>query len=371
MFDVECVVIGAGVVGLATAYALSKQGVEVMVLEQHDNIGVESSSRNSEVIHAGIYYPQDSLKAQLCVQGKKLLYQFCQQHHIPHQAIGKLIIAQNDAELEQLKQLKHNAHACGVDDLQLLSAAAAQEIEPQIRCAAALYSPSTGIIDSHSLMLSLQGLSEQQGAQIVFHTPVSALRLHAEKGFEVHIKEQDFSLHCRYLINAAGLWAPKLSTTLGIVDEAAPIIDEYCKGQYFSYQGKNPFNHLIYPLPNEAGLGIHSSQDLGGQLRFGPDVQWVPHLDYDPDPNRLDDFYATIRNYWPAVQKDRLQPDFCGIRAKISPRGQPAADFYIATAAAHGYSGLIQLFGIESPGLTACLAIGEYVHKQLLNDTQI
>ncbi len=363
MYDVECVIVGAGVVGLAIAHTLSQQGREVLVLEQHAHIGFEVSSRNSEVIHAGIYYPKDSLKARLCLRGKALLYDFCQRYHVPHQRIGKLIIAHGDEGYQRLTQLHTNAAACGLHDLEQLDADQVRAIEPEIRCDAALYSPSTGIIDSHHLMLSLQGLSEQQGAQVVLNTPVSALRRHADNGFIVEIKEQDYQLHCQYLINAAGIHAPQLGVEL---TPSSPIPSQYCKGQYFSYQGGNPFTHLIYPLPNSDGLGIHSCQDLAGQLRFGPDVQWIDEINYDPDPTRQALFYDTIRHYWPGVQKDRLQPDFCGIRPKVTGPGEAAADFQILGPEHHHIAGLVQLYGIESPGLTACLAIGEYVHQQLL-----
>jgi len=362
MYDIECVVIGAGVVGLAVAHALSKQGIEVLVLEQHAHIGFEVSSRNSEVIHAGIYYPPNSLKARLCLRGKSLLYEFCQKYHVPHQNIGKLIIAHGAAGVQQLQHLQANAAACGMHDLQLLDAAQAKAIEPEIHCDAALYSPTTGIIDSHSLMLSLQGLSENHGAQIVLNTPVSSLRRHAQGGFIVEVQDQGFELHSKYLVNAAGIHAPELGSNL----TPSPIIKQYCKGHYFSYQGSNPFKHLIYPLPDGVGLGVHSSQDLSGQLRFGPDVQWVDEINYDPDPERRELFYETIRSYWPGIQKDRLQPDFCGIRPKITGPNEEAADFQILGPQEHQIPGLIQLYGIESPGLTSCLAIGEYVQQKLL-----
>lgn len=361
MYDIQSVIVGAGVVGLAIARTLSKHGLEVLVLEQHAHIGFEVSSRNSEVIHAGIYYPKDSLKANLCLRGKNLLYDFCQHYHVPHQKIGKLIIAHGIAGQHQLAKLQANAKACGLHDLQLLDAAQARAIEPQVQCDAALYSPSTGIIDSHSLMLSLQGLSEQDGAQIVLNTPVSALRRHPDSGFIVDIQDQDYQLHCQYLINAAGIHAPQLGTAL----TPTPIVQKYCKGHYFSYQGANPFNHLIYPLPDNEGLGVHSCQDLAGQLRFGPDVQWVDEINYDPDPARRTLFYETIRKYWPDIEKERLQPDFCGIRPKVAGPGEPAADFQILGPKNHQIPGLVQLYGIESPGLTACLAIGEYVQQQL------
>lgn len=361
MYDVECVIIGAGVVGLAIAHALSQQGREVLVLEQHAHIGTEVSARNSEVIHAGIYYPPHSLKARLCLRGKQLLYEFCQRHAVPYQQLGKLIIAHDAAEQQQLLRLQANAQACGLHDLQLWSQAQVQAIEPALRCTAALYSPSTGIIDSHSLMQSLYGLCEQQGAQIVLRTPVSGLRRQARTGFIIEVHAHNFELRSQYLINAAGLNAPLLGASL----TPSPRPTYYCKGQYFSYQGPNPFQHLIYPLPDQVGLGIHSTQDLSGRLRFGPDVQWVKHLNYDPDPHRLELFYETISKYWPDIDKERLQPDFCGIRPKITGPGEQAMDFQILGPHEHHIPGLIQLYGIESPGLTACLAIGEYVRHLL------
>jgi len=361
MDTVECVIIGAGVVGLAIAHELSQANIEVLVLEQHEHIGTETSARNSEVIHAGIYYPPGSLKARLCLQGKTLLYEFCQTHQIPHQRCGKLIIAQGPQGLADLKKLQENARRCGVTDLQLLDAAAVARLEPEVLCDAALLSPSTGIIDSHQLMLGLQGLAEHRGAQFVFNTPVSRLQKHPNQGYLVYVDEYDYELHCHYLINAGGIHAPLLGADL----TPAPVPQQYCRGQYFSYQGKNPFQRLIYPLPPSDSLGIHSCHDMAGQLRFGPDVQWMDHIDYAPDPQRRDWFYQTIRSYWPNIDKHKLQPDFCGIRPKITAPGEPAADFQILGPKNHGQAGLIQLFGIESPGLTSSLAIGRYV-RQLL-----
>lgn len=358
--DIDCIVIGAGVVGLAIARALAAGGHEVLVAEAAEGIGTGTSSRNSEVIHAGIYYPADSLKARLCVRGKHLLYEYCAARGVPHQRLGKLIVATSDAEASQLDSIARRAGANGVDDLQHIDGAAACRLEPALHCTAALVSPSTGIVDSHALMLAYQGDAENDGAQLVFHTPLIAGRVRPEGGFELDFGgAEPMTLSCRVLINAAGLHAPGLARRIeGIPRDSIP--PEYlCKGSYFTLPGRAPFSRLIYPVPQHAGLGVHLTLDLGGQAKFGPDTEWIATEDYTLDPRRADVFYAAVRSYWPALPDGALAPGYTGIRPKISGPHEPAADFAIAGPASHGVAGLVNLYGIESPGLTASLAIAE------------
>lgn len=358
--DIDCIVIGAGVVGLAIARALAAGGHEVLVAEAAEGIGTGTSSRNSEVIHAGIYYPADSLKARLCVRGKHLLYEYCAARGVPHQRLGKLIVATSDAEASQLDSIARRAGANGVDDLQHIDGPAARRLEPALHCTAALVSPSTGIVDSHALMLAYQGDAENDGAQLVFHTPLIAGRVRPEGGFELDFGgAEPMTLSCRVLINAAGLHAPGLARRIeGIPRDSIP--PEYlCKGSYFTLAGRAPFSRLIYPVPQHAGLGVHLTLDLGGQAKFGPDTEWIATEDYTLDPRRADVFYAAVRSYWPALPDGALAPGYTGIRPKISGPHEPAADFAISGPASHGVAGLVNLYGIESPGLTASLAIAE------------
>jgi len=361
---VDCVVIGAGVVGLAVGRALALQGREVMVLESEEAIGTMTSARNSEVIHAGIYYPQGSLKARMCVRGKELLYAFCEERGIAHRRCGKLIVATNQAQLEQLQAIKAKAAANGVDDLRLLSARQAQEMEPALQCVAALLSPSTGIVDSHGLMLAMQGDIENAGGMVVCHARVESAQVVAD-GVELRMAD-GMQLHARTLVNAAGLQAPALAGRFaGFAQQRVPRAF-FAKGSYFTLTGKAPFSHLIYPVPEAAGLGVHLTLDMGGQAKFGPDVQWVASAqDLQVDSERSQGFYAEIRKYWPGLQDQALAPGYAGIRPKISGPGETAADFVIDTPDQHGVPGVVQLFGIESPGLTSSLAIGEYVAHRL------
>ena len=364
---VDCVVIGAGVVGLAVARALALAGREVMVLEAQDAIGTGTSSRNSEVIHAGIYYPQGSLKAQLCVEGKALLYRYCAERGIGHQRCGKLIVATSDAQRAKLQEIARHAAANGVDDLVLLSRGDARVLEPALECAAALHSPSTGIIDSHGLMLALQGDLENAGGMVAFNSPVASAQCHAavdgEQGI-VLTTEDGTQLLAKTVVNAAGLWAPGLARRFAGLDAAHIPTAYYAKGNYFTLSGRAPFRHLIYPVPEAAGLGVHLTLDLGGQAKFGPDVQWVDSAgDLVVDPSRGDAFYAEVRRYWPALQDGALAAGYAGIRPKISGPGAAAADFCIQDARTHGVAGLVNLFGIESPGLTSCMAIGTAVGR--------
>lgn len=360
MEHVEAVVIGAGVVGLAVARALALAGREVMVIESQAGIGMGTSSRNSEVIHAGIYYPKGSLKAQLCVRGKQLLYAYCEQRAVAHRRCGKLIVATSQAQLEQLVQIKQRAAANGVEDLEVFSAGAAMALEPQLRCEGALFSPSTGIVDSHHYMLSLQGDLENAGGMVVFHTQVDHVTPGAQ-GMVLSTLGGD-QLSCKSLVNAAGLHAPGLAGRMDGLPQACRPTAFFAKGNYFALTGRAPFRHLIYPVPEHAGLGVHLTLDLAGQAKFGPDVQWVSSPDdLQVDPRRGDAFYAAIRSYWPDLPDGALVPDYAGIRPKISGPTEPAADFVISGPQQHGVPGLVNLFGIESPGLTSSLAIAERV----------
>lgn len=364
MEQVDCVVIGAGVVGLAVARALALAGREVLVLEAAEAIGTQTSSRNSEVIHAGIYYLQGSLKAQLCVQGKQMLYAYCADRGIGHRRCGKLLVATAEAQVAQLQGIIAKAAANGVDDLVLLSQAQAQALEPALQCVAAIHSPSTGIIDSHAFMLALQGDLEHAGGLVAFNSPLARSRVAAD-GIELWT-EDGTALRARSLVNAAGLYAPHVAAQIeGLASQQVPAA-YFCKGNYFTLAGRSPFSRLIYPVPEAAGLGVHLTLDLGGQAKFGPDVQWVDSPDdLLVDPARGDAFYAEVRKYWPDLQDGALQPGYAGIRPKINAPQESARDFVIQGPAQHGVAGLVNLFGIESPGLTSALAIAERVASQL------
>lgn len=363
MDEIDCVVVGAGVVGLAAARALALAGREVLVLEAAEGIGTETSSRNSEVIHAGIYYPAGSLMARTCVAGKHMLYAYCRERGIPHANCGKLIVATDEAEAGKLASIQARAAANGVPDLRRLTRAEALALEPELHCTAALLSPSTGIIDSHAYMLSLQGDAENAGATFVFHAPVLGGRA-TEAGVVIEVGgAEPMQLRCRTLVNSAGLHAPKLACAIaGMPGRLVPTA-YYAKGNYFTLTGRNPFSRLIYPVPVPGGLGTHLTIDLGGQARFGPDVEWVQEIDYEVDPRRGDSFYAAIRRYWPGLKDGALAPGYSGIRPKIVPPGAPAQDFTILGPGEHGVPGLVHLFGIESPGLTASLALGDLVRE--------
>jgi L-2-hydroxyglutarate oxidase LhgO len=353
----DCVVVGAGVVGLAIARSVAGSGRQVVVLDTESQIGTHSSSRNSEVIHAGIYYPEKSLKARLCVRGRDMLYRYCETHGIAHQRIGKLIVATGEAELPRLAALQQQAALNGVDDLQFIAAEEARKIEPNVESVGALLSPSTGIVDSHAFMTALRADLEVSDGVVVLNSRVSDVSP-IEDGIEFQVGDERFE--CVTLINSAGLGAVELmSDALHLADNAPTM--HLAKGHYFSYQGKSPFGHLIYPLPSGGGLGIHATNDLAGAARFGPDVTWVDSLDYEFDESRKADFVAAIKNYFPALDADRLIPGYTGIRPKLHGPGAPAPDFLIQGERDHGVRGLVNLMGIESPGLTASLAIAEYV----------
>src|SRR6195256_694921 len=361
MDRVGCVVIGAGVIGLAIARRLAQAGREVIVLEAAEGIGTETSSRNSEVIHAGIYYRAGSLMAQMCVAGKRALYRYCSEHGIPHRNCGKLIVARPPKETEKLQSIRSHAAANGVDDMHLLDGEAARALEPALNCDAALLSPSTGIIDSPAYMLALLGDAEEAGAACAFHTPllrarVTAGRIEIEAGGDTPM-----TLECNLLINAAGLGAPSVARNIeGMPIELIPSA-YLAKGNYFSCSVRAPFSRLIYPVPEPGGLGVHLTLDMAGQARFGPDVEWVETIDYAVDPARAERFYPAIRRYWPTLPDGALMPSYSGIRPKIVPPAVARQDFLIQGPRDHGIAGLINRFGIESPGLTSSLAIADHV----------
>lgn len=365
--SVECVVIGAGVVGLAVAREMAMAGLETIVLEASNAIGQGTSSRNSEVIHAGIYYPPGSLKARLCVEGKHKLYPFCDSHGVAYRRCGKLIVATDPTEVPELERIRERAFANGVDDLVWMDAADAMELEPQLACSAALLSPSTGIIDSHGLMLALQGDAESHGAVVALECPVESC---IRKGSEIELLvggNQAMPLSSRIVVNAAGLGAADIARRFeGLGSDHVP--DTWiAKGNYFRLCGRAPFSRLIYPVPEPGGLGVHITIDLAGQARFGPDVEHIDDIDFTVDAARGDLFYDAIRRYWPGLQQDALEPDYAGIRPKLGTRDQPVGDFMISGPRDHGISGLVNLFGIESPGLTSSLAIAAHV-RSLLTD---
>jgi L-2-hydroxyglutarate oxidase LhgO len=362
---VDVLVVGGGVVGLAVARALALAGRETMVVERNDAIGQEISSRNSGVIHSGIYYPARSLKARLCVQGRHLLYAYCAQREVPHRQCGKLIVAQA-SETPALERLLATARGNGVADLAWLDAAAARELEPQVQCAAALWSPSTGIVDVHELMNSLEGDLLNAGGSVSLRTELCSA-LAAGDGLRASLRsgEDSFELECKVLINCGGLAGRENAASIsGYPDERkGPTL--LAKGNYFTCAGKPAFRHLVYPMPGQAGLGVHATLDLAGRVRFGPDVEWIEQIDYKVDPGRAGVFYSAIRTYWPGLPDGALQPDYAGIRPKLVGPGEAAADFVIEDASGHGIRGLVNLLGIESPGLTSALAIGEYVRTLL------
>ncbi|WP_194867465.1 NAD(P)/FAD-dependent oxidoreductase [Pseudoalteromonas sp. PPB1] len=363
MDHVETVIIGAGVIGLAIAARLS-QTRSVLVIDQMGQFGEHTSSRNSEVIHAGLYYDEHSLKARLCVRGKALLYAHCARFHVPVKQLGKILFARTEAEHDKLAAIEAQAKRNGVYDLTPLSQTQVGDMAPGLSASTALFSPSTGIIDSHQFMLSLVHQLEQAGGNLVCHTRFESAE-HTAGGFHVTLDcdGEAFALSCDTLINAGGLFAQDNARRIHGLDEHHIPQSHLCRGQYFSYQGHHPFSNLIYPMPEQHGLGIHATLDMAGQLRFGPDTHFIDHLDYQLDPDAKARFVEAIQSYWPALDPERLKPDYAGIRPKLSrDKGQ---DFVIEGHQHHQINGLINLFGIESPGLTASLAIAEYVEAQL------
>ncbi|MGQ0697931.1 MAG: NAD(P)/FAD-dependent oxidoreductase [Panacagrimonas sp.] len=361
MDKIDCVVVGAGAVGLAIARELARNGRSILICEAEDGFGTVTSARNSEVIHAGIYYPQGSLKAELCVRGRGLLYEFCRSRGVPHRRSGKWIVATHDSQLGQLEGIGQAAARNGVTDLHPITREQALADEPQLHCVAALVSPSTGILDSHAYMLALLGEAEDHGATLVLRTRVRAVRRGPE-GLELTFgDESEPSLATEWIVNSAGLDAPALAAAIeGFPTKSVPKAS-FAKGSYFSLQGKSPFTRLIYPIPEPGGLGVHLTLDMAGQARFGPDVEWVDQPDYTVNPRRCERFYPVIRTYWPGLKDGTLVPAYAGVRPKISGPGEPAADFVIEGPAQHGFEGVVNLFGIESPGLTSSLALAERV----------
>ena len=362
-FESEAVVIGAGAVGLAVARQLAQSGLETLILEKNDHIGMETSARNSEVIHAGIYYPQGSLKARLCVAGRRLLYDFCADHGVPHKAIGKLIVGRAGQEA-QLAAIAKAAADNGVDDLRPLTAKDIAALEPEVVADEGLFSPSTGIIDSHQYMLALLG-----ERTLVRGSEVTAMARHGD-GWSLTVRSdgEDITLQARIVINAAGLWSQDVASRTEGLHDIPPLV--LAKGSYAGLSVKSPFRHLVYPVPEPGGLGVHVTLDMGGRARFGPNVEWLASndpaaIDYTVSPDIAATFAPVIASYWPGVRQEMLAPDYAGVRPTLSGPGQPNADFRIDGPRAHGMPGLVNLFGIESPGLTASLAIAEHVARLL------
>jgi L-2-hydroxyglutarate oxidase LhgO len=361
METIDCAVIGAGVVGLAIARRLALSGREVIVLDAESSIGNHTSSRNSEVIHAGIYYPTGSLRARLCVAGKHALYRYCPEHGVEHRRITKVIVATADDEVPTLHKYKTQAERNGVLDLEWLDRTQMAALEPNVRAVAGVLSPSTGIIDSHGLMLAYQGDAEAHGAAFAFETPVLGGQVRRDGIVLQTGGREPMDLAARIVINAAGLTAPAVSRSIeGVPSQSIPP-QHYCKGHYYVLAGKSPFGRLIYPVGSGLWHGVHVTLDLGGQVKFGPDLQWLDTIDYGFDDSREAAFYGAIRHYYPDLPDGALQPGYTGIRPKITAQGEPAADFVIQGPREHGVPGMVNLYGIESPGLTASLAIADYV----------
>jgi L-2-hydroxyglutarate oxidase LhgO len=367
---VDAVVVGAGVVGLAIGRALALRGLETVVLERESGIGTGISSRNSEVIHAGLYNPTDWFKTRLCVRGRELLYAYCESRGVPHRRCGKLVVATSQAQRAELQRIEARARSNGVSDLLALSAAEARALEPALHCVAALHSPATGIVDSHALMLALQGDLEGAGGWLAVQSPlVAAARRH--DGWVLQVGGAvPMALASRVLVNAAGLWAIDVAGRIDGLDRSALPQAHFAKGNYFSLAARSPFTRLIYPVPEPGGLGVHLTLDLAGQARFGPDVEWIApaspaQIDFRVDVARGAAFDAEIRRYWPGLPEAALQPAYSGVRPKLSGPGEPAQDFMLQGPAEHGLAGLMNLFGIESPGLTASLALADEVLSRL------
>lgn len=373
MEQVDCVVVGAGVIGLAVAREMALQGRETILLERENAFGTISSARNSEVIHAGIYYPKDSLKAKLCVEGNRLLYEYCRAHQVGTKQYGKLIVA-DQTQLDDLQAILYKAQNNGVPDIKMISGEEARLLEPKLQCAAAILSGSTGIVDSHAYMLSLLGGFEDAGGMVAYQSPLMSAKPigeHAQQGYELLIGGAEGMQICtKLLINCAGMSAPAVAQKIeGLQAHLIPKA-YFAKGNYFSLSGKSPFSHLIYPIPEPGGLGVHLTLDMAGQAKFGPDVEWLDidteeQIDYTVNPKRGEGFYKAVRRYWPELKDGSLQADYSGVRAKIVPPNAPAGDFCFQGPQEHGLEGLYNLYGFESPGLTSSLAIAKYLEGQL------
>lgn len=365
METLDCVVIGAGVVGLAIARRLALAGREVVVLEAEDSIGNHTSSRNSEVIHAGIYYPADSLRARMCIAGKQLLYRYCPSRGVNHRRITKLIVATADDEIGTLHKYKAQAEQNGLDDLVWMNQAEVNAMEPNVLAVAGVLSPSTGIIDSHGLMLAYQGDAEAHGASLVFGSPVSGGKV-TDAGIELDVGGREpMQVRANIVVNASGLAAPAVSRSIRGIPSLSIPPQHFCKGHYFTLAGKSPFQRLIYPVGSGLWHGVHVTLDLAGGVRFGPDINWLEGIDYSFDETRAASFYEAIRHYYPALPDGSLVPGYTGIRPKITAQGEPAADFMIQGEQEHGVAGMVNLYGIESPGLTSSMAIGNHVANVL------
>ena len=372
MAQVDCVVIGAGVVGLAVAREMALQGRETILLEREASFGTISSARNSEVIHAGIYYSKDSLKAKLCVEGNRMLYEYCRSHQVATQPYGKLIVATDTNQIDDLQALLYKAKNNGVADIKIISGDEAKQLEPQLNCVAAILSSSTGIVDSHGFMLSLLGGFEDAGGMVAYQSPLISARpigANAKDGFELDIGGADsMKIQANILINCAGMSAPAVAEKIHSLSKDQIPKAYFAKGNYFALSGKSPFNHLIYPIPEPGGLGVHLTLDMGGQAKFGPDVEWLEideesQIDYTVNPARGEGFYEAVRRYWPGLKDSALQPDYSGVRAKIVPPNVPPGDFCFNTPKEHGLEGLFNLYGFESPGLTSSLAIAKHLDE--------
>ncbi len=366
MESADCVVIGAGVVGLAIARELAMAGREVLVLESEDAAGTHTSSRNSEVIHAGLYYPPGSLKARLCVEGRKAVYAYCAERGVAHRRIGKIVVATEQCELERVNAYAATGRANGVDDLRFLTTAELRDLEPEVRCVGGFLSPSTGIVDSHALMLALTGDAENHGAKVVLRAPVVGGSVRGRLPRVEVGGAEPTTLECRTVINAAGLFAPDVARSIDGFPPQSIARRYFAKAHYFTLSGRSPFRRLVYPVASEAHLGVHVTLDLAGEARFGPDVSWVERVDYAFDGTREPLFRQAIRRYYPGLRDDALRPGYTGIRPKVVGPGEPAGDFVIEGPQRHGVGGLVNLFGIESPGLTASLAIARYVRTLIV-----
>ncbi|MBI2296568.1 MAG: NAD(P)/FAD-dependent oxidoreductase [Betaproteobacteria bacterium] len=365
MEKVECAVIGAGVVGLAIARRLALQGREVVILEAENAFGTHTSSRNSEVIHAGIYYATGSLKAALCVAGKQALYRYCEEHDVKHRRIGKLIVAIDEAQIAGLKKYQAQAGLNGVTDLRRLDPRELRELEPEVSGVAGVLSPSTGIVDSHGLMLAYLGEAEQHGASLALGSPVVSGTVE-DDGIVLDVGgAEPMSIRCDAVVNSAGLNAQAVARSIAGVPPQTVPPTHYAIGHYYTLAGRAPFRRLIYPVARQDWLGVHVTVDLGGQVKFGPDFSWIDRVDYRFDESREAAFYAAIRYYYPGLKDGALQPGYTGIRPRTTGPGEPAQDFVIQGPREHGVAGLVNLYGIESPGLTASLAIADCVDNAL------